>query len=77
MSCRSSRYRGGGLMARHALRTWNEDDVIPETPDIQLKHWVVEPAACIVNGIEYSEIRPGDSVALVGTGCMGLLMLRA
>jgi len=68
--------RGGGLMARHALRAWNKVSVIPETPGILLEHWVVEPAACIVNGIEYSEIRPGDSVALVGAGYMGLLMLQ-
>jgi 2-desacetyl-2-hydroxyethyl bacteriochlorophyllide A dehydrogenase len=68
--------RGGGLMARHALRAWNKVSVIPETPDIELRHWVVEPPACIVNGIQYSGIRPGDSVALVGAGYMGLLMLQ-
>jgi 2-desacetyl-2-hydroxyethyl bacteriochlorophyllide A dehydrogenase len=68
--------RSGGLMARHALRAWNKVSVIPETPGIELRHWVVEPAACIVNGLQYSEIRPGDSVALVGAGYMGLLMLQ-
>jgi 2-desacetyl-2-hydroxyethyl bacteriochlorophyllide A dehydrogenase len=68
--------RGGGLMARHAVRAWNKVSPIPDVPGIGLEHWVVEPAACIVNGLIYSEIKPGDSVALVGAGYMGLLMLQ-
>jgi len=68
--------RGGGLMARHALRAWNKVSAIPDIPGMELVHWVVEPAACIVNGLMYSGIRPGDSVALVGSGYMGLLMLQ-
>ncbi|HUW41674.1 MAG TPA: alcohol dehydrogenase catalytic domain-containing protein [Rectinemataceae bacterium] len=68
--------RGGGLMARHALRPWNKVTLIPEASGIELRHWVVEPVACVINGLMYSEIRPGDSVALVGAGYMGLLMLQ-
>ncbi|GAB1483032.1 zinc-dependent alcohol dehydrogenase family protein [Treponema sp.] len=69
--------RGGGLMARHAIRPWNKVSVIPEPSDIPVEKWIVEPAACVVNGILYSGIQPGDSVALVGAGYMGLLMLQA
>jgi 2-desacetyl-2-hydroxyethyl bacteriochlorophyllide A dehydrogenase len=69
--------RGGGLMARHAVRPANKVSVIPEGTGIPVTRWIVEPAACVVNGLLYAEIKPGDSVALVGAGYMGLLMLQA
>lgn len=68
--------RGGGLMARHAVRPWNKVSVMPEPSPIPVEKWIVEPAACIVNGILHAGIQPGDSVALVGAGYMGLLMLQ-
>jgi 2-desacetyl-2-hydroxyethyl bacteriochlorophyllide A dehydrogenase len=68
--------RGGGLMARHAVRSWDKVSVMPESPSIPVEKWIVEPAACIVNGLVHSGIQPGDSVALVGAGYMGLLMLQ-
>jgi 2-desacetyl-2-hydroxyethyl bacteriochlorophyllide A dehydrogenase len=66
---------GGALMARHALRTEQKVSVIPEN-SISLKYWVVEPVACIVNGLVYSGIQPGDSVALIGAGYMGLIFMQ-
>ncbi|HET7839868.1 MAG TPA: alcohol dehydrogenase catalytic domain-containing protein [Rectinemataceae bacterium] len=69
--------RGGGLMARHALRATDKVSAIPEGSTIPLTRWVVEPVACVVNGLVYAGIKPGDSVALVGAGYMGLLMLQA
>jgi 2-desacetyl-2-hydroxyethyl bacteriochlorophyllide A dehydrogenase len=66
---------GGALMARHAIRTDQKVSVIPDS-DIPLKHWVVEPVVCIVNGLVYSGIQPGDSVALVGSGYMGLIFMQ-
>lgn len=69
--------RSGGLMARHALRSWDKVSVIPEPSSIPVTKWIVEPAACVVNGLVYSGIQPGDRVALVGGGYMGLLMLQA
>jgi len=59
-------------MARHAIRTEDRMTVIPENP-IPLKYWVVEPVVCIVNGLVYAQIQPGDAVALVGAGYMGLI----
>ncbi|MCW8129405.1 MAG: zinc-binding dehydrogenase [Planctomycetota bacterium] len=38
--------------------------------------WIVEPIACVVNGIERAQIFPGERVALIGTGYMGLLMVQ-
>ena len=69
--------RGGGLMARHAVRARDLVSIIPENTGIPVTRWIVEPAACVVNGLLYAEIKPGDSVALVGAGYMGLLMLQA
>jgi threonine dehydrogenase-like Zn-dependent dehydrogenase len=66
---------GGALMARHAIRTDQKVSVIPDS-DIPLKYWVVEPVVCIVNGLVYSGIQPGDSVALVGAGYMGLIFMQ-
>ncbi len=66
---------GGALMARHAIRTDQKVSLIPEN-DIPLKYWVVEPVVCIVNGLVYSGIQPGDSVALVGAGYMGLIFMQ-
>ncbi len=63
---------GGPLMARHALRSERQLAIIPES-SLPVSLWVVEPVACVVNGIQYSGILPGDSVAIVGAGYMGLL----
>lgn len=63
---------GGALMARHAIRTEDKVTVIPENP-IPLKYWIVEPVVCIVNGLVYAGIQPGDCVALIGAGYMGLI----
>jgi threonine dehydrogenase-like Zn-dependent dehydrogenase len=68
-------YPGGALMARHAVRTENALAEIPEDgKPAQL--WVVEPACCVVNGIIYAEIRPGDKVGVIGVGYMGLLFIQ-
>lgn len=68
--------RGGGLLARHAVRSRQKVTPIPDAPDLPASLWLVEPVACVVNGLLYSGIQPGDSVALVGAGYMGLLMLQ-
>ncbi len=66
---------GGPLMARHAIRAERQLAVIPDN-SLPVNLWVVEPVVCVVNGIMYSGIQPGDSVALVGAGYMGLLFVQ-
>lgn len=44
-----------------------------DTPD---EHWIVEPVSCIVTGLDRSEVRAGDRVALIGCGFMGLIFLQ-
>jgi threonine dehydrogenase-like Zn-dependent dehydrogenase len=62
-------------MARHALRAERHVWAIPEgvmPPEL----WIVEPSVCVVNGIVHAGIQPGDRVAVVGTGYMGLLFVQ-
>jgi len=35
---------------------------------------LVEPLACCLHGVERAEVRPGDRVAIVGTGPIGLML---
>ncbi len=37
---------------------------------------LVEPLACCLHGIDLTEIKPGDSVLIVGGGTIGLIMLQ-
>ncbi len=48
---------------------------IPESnlPD---EHWIVEPVSCAVTGLDHCRLKPGDRVAVIGTGFMGLLILQ-
>lgn len=66
---------GGALMVRHAIRRVDRTAVLPED-GLAPEFWVVEPACCIVNGILYSGLQPGDRVAVAGTGYMGLLFVQ-
>jgi L-iditol 2-dehydrogenase len=67
---------GAAEMARHVLRSERNVSLVPDSP-IPLEHWIVEPAVCIVNGTIHAGIQPGDRVALVGTGYMGLLFVQS
>ena len=48
---------------------------IPES-DLADEFWVVEPVSCAVTGLDHCRLRPGDRVAVIGTGFMGLLILQ-
>ncbi|MCJ0621154.1 galactitol-1-phosphate 5-dehydrogenase [Haloarcula hispanica] len=38
---------------------------------------LAEPLACCVHGVEQTDIKPGDSVGIIGAGPIGLLLLQA
>ncbi|MBV0903633.1 alcohol dehydrogenase catalytic domain-containing protein [Haloarcula salina] len=38
---------------------------------------LAEPLACCVHGVEEVDVKPGDSVAIIGAGPIGLLLLQA
>jgi len=64
-----------GHMAEYAIQ--REDVVIPLPAAIATpEHWMIEPVACCVNGVDLARIQPGARVALVGSGFMGSIILQ-
>lgn len=49
----------------------------PIPPDVPFEHAIGEPLACAVNGVRLAAPSFGDTVAVVGTGFMGLLLVQA
>ena len=37
---------------------------------------LIEPLACVLRGLEETGIRPGDNVAVIGLGPIGLMFVR-
>jgi L-iditol 2-dehydrogenase len=48
---------------------------IPES-ELADQYWIVEPVSCAVTGLDHCRLRPGDRVAVIGAGFMGLLILQ-
>ncbi|MFP4534918.1 MAG: zinc-dependent alcohol dehydrogenase [Spirochaetaceae bacterium] len=66
---------GTGHMAGYAIQ--REEEVISLPKDGRKpEHWMIEPVACCVNGVDLAEIKPGERVALVGSGFMGSILLQ-
>jgi threonine dehydrogenase-like Zn-dependent dehydrogenase len=53
-----------------------EDRVFPLAEDVSYRDAMAEPISCTTNGVNKADIRLGDTVALVGTGFMGLILLQ-
>lgn len=49
--------------------------VIPPS-DLPDEHWIVEPVSCVVTGLDTSRLLPGDHVAVIGCGFMGLMFVQ-
>jgi len=49
----------------------------PVPPGVPIEHALGEPLACAVNGVRLAEPKFGDTVAVVGAGFMGLLLVQA
>lgn len=69
------RVAGGGFAT---LRNLEASSVykIPESNKLADEHWIVEPVSCAVTGLDHCRLKPGDRVAVIGTGFMGLLILQ-
>jgi threonine dehydrogenase-like Zn-dependent dehydrogenase len=69
------RVAGGGFAA---LRNLEASSVykIPESNKLEDEYWIVEPVSCAVTGLDHCRLKPGDRVAVIGSGFMGLLILQ-
>lgn len=61
------------MMAQAANVHVNRTVRIPEDT-VDFSDWIIEPVACVANGIHVANIQIGDKIALVGAGFMGLLL---
>lgn len=68
------RVAGGGFAS---LRNLSAQRVY-KIPDSTLadEYWIVEPVSCAVTGLDHCRLQPGDRVAVIGAGFMGLLILQ-
>ncbi len=66
-------FRGG--FSEDAIAT--EDRVVPIPDGLAVRDALGEPLACIVGAAARTRVELGDTVAIIGVGFMGLLMLQA
>lgn len=64
-----------GAFAEYLRVPWNAAEKIPEDMSFEVGAFI-EPVACCIHGIELSKIRIGDSVAILGLGPIGLILLQ-
>jgi len=65
----------GRAMADYFIADRNSVVKIPDTL-VDYGAWVAEPVACAVNALRQVRLEPGDSVAVIGAGYMGLLLIQ-
>ncbi len=68
------RVAGGGFQQVRNMRARS----VYKIPDSNVEdhHWVVEPASCVVTGIDHCNLKAGERLAMVGCGFMGLMMIQ-
>lgn len=55
-----------------------EKNTLIVPPNVRLEHAALtEPLACVVRGLEESGARPGDTIAVIGAGPIGLMFMHA
>lgn len=68
------RVAGGGFATTRNLAAQRVYK-IPDSP-LADAYWIVEPVSCAVTGLDHCRLQPGDRVAVIGAGFMGLLILQ-
>lgn len=77
-----SQWRGGERVATISQRAYAThdlapaDEVVPLPPSLDGQPFPAEPLACALNIFRRSEIEPGSTVAVVGIGFVGALLVR-
>jgi 2-desacetyl-2-hydroxyethyl bacteriochlorophyllide A dehydrogenase len=64
-----------GGMAEYCLVPARQAYVLPAEMSAEVCAFV-EPVSCVVHGIDKANIRPGDTVVILGGGTIGLIMLQ-
>lgn len=67
---------GGGPAMAQIMNTPAENVAAIPMDVSDYAQWVGEPVTCAINGIDNIHITPGDSIAVIGTGFMGLLTIQ-
>ncbi len=65
----------GGSFADYFIAHRDTVVCIPDEVQ-QYEQWISEPLACLVNSLRQLKIEPGDDVAVLGSGYMGLLFVQ-
>lgn len=76
---RKTHIRPGGFseyFVASSLHVERDTLLLPESMPFDVGT-LVEPLACVLHGIKRAKIQAGDSVALIGTGVMGLMFIQA
>jgi threonine dehydrogenase-like Zn-dependent dehydrogenase len=74
-------WRSGDRVAALAYRSYAEydvvaaDAVVPLPPELDGRPFPGEPLGCAANVVERAGIEPGDTVAVIGTGFLGSLIV--
>ncbi|MEM1509140.1 MAG: zinc-binding dehydrogenase [Thermofilaceae archaeon] len=66
---------GGPGYADYVIVEESYAELVPQ--NVPLEHAIGEPLACAVNGVRLAASNFGDTVAVVGAGFMGLLLIQA
>ena len=64
-----------GGMAEYSLVPEGQAYAIPDDMKIETSAFI-EPVSCAVHGIDRANVKPGDTVIILGGGTIGLLMLQ-
>jgi 2-desacetyl-2-hydroxyethyl bacteriochlorophyllide A dehydrogenase len=64
-----------GGMAQYCIAPASQAFELPEAMNVEVSAFV-EPVSCAIHGIDKANIRTGDTVAILGGGTIGLIMLQ-
>ncbi len=71
---RGSKIDPGGMAEFFAVSAVNQRDTLALPDHVRdLDGVLVEPSACVVKSLRRSEMRPGETVAIIGLGIMGMI----
>jgi threonine dehydrogenase-like Zn-dependent dehydrogenase len=65
----------GGSFAKVSNIAASSLHKVPKS-DIPDEQWIVEPVSCVVTGVDRCSLLPGDRVAVIGCGFMGLMLIQ-